>query len=150
MHSRKGGAYFVPFCTLVPLKQRQKGAMGGVHLRRKPLFSPFYAYLFTVLSPFSNSEDFVISQPCWSGREQKKQCCCSKGKCISACIAGLTHGSVSRWCITKVDIWLSQIGPDTQSRQRWRLAPKTNSSMQLFLCYILIERGLHGVEGKIK
>ena len=31
--------------------------------------------------------------------------------------AELTYGSVSKWCITKADIWLSQIGPDTQSRQ---------------------------------
>ena len=76
----------------------------------------------------------------WRQAEQTNKCCCTKVRWISACIAELTYGSVWEWCITKADIWLSQIGPDTQSRQLGdSLQRKITSWDFFFVIYFLFE-----------
>ena len=77
-------------------------------------------------------------------KSKTNECCCTKARWFSACIAKLTYGSVSKWCITKADIWLSQIGPDTQSRQlRDSLQRKIPSWDFFFVIYFLVEGDMH-------
>ena len=57
--------------------------------------------------------------------------------------AELTYGSVSKWCITKADTWLSQIGPDSQSRQLGdSLQRKFLHGTFFFMVYFPIEGGM--------